>query len=42
MTYVILAIAENEQHGTAELTDPAHEHPGDRPDSHAAPQGTAA
>jgi F-type H+-transporting ATPase subunit a len=42
MTYVILAIAENEQHGTAELEDPAHEHPGDRPDSHAAPQGTAA
>ena len=42
MTYVILAIAENEQHGTAELSDPAHEHPGDRPDSHAAPQGTAA
>ena len=42
MTYVVLAIAENEEHGTAETDDPAHEHPGDQPDSHAAPQGTAA
>jgi len=42
MTYVILAIAENEQHGTAELEDSTHDHPGDEPDRHAAPQGTAA
>jgi F-type H+-transporting ATPase subunit a len=42
MTYVILAIAENEEHGKAELEDPNHEHSGDQPDRHAAPQGTAA
>lgn len=42
MTYVILAIAENEEHGTAELEDPNHDASGKVPDHHAAPQGTAA
>jgi F-type H+-transporting ATPase subunit a len=42
MTYVILAIAENEQHGKAELEDPNHDPTGEAPDRHAAPQGTAA
>jgi F-type H+-transporting ATPase subunit a len=42
MTYVILAIAENEQHGKAELEEPDHDPTGEAPDRHAAPQGTAA
>ena len=42
MTYVILAIAENEEHGRAELDDPDHDSPGEAPDHRAAPQGTAA
>jgi F-type H+-transporting ATPase subunit a len=42
MTYVILAIAENEEHGSAELEEPHSDSPGDEPDRHAAPQGTAA
>jgi F-type H+-transporting ATPase subunit a len=42
MTYVILAIAENEEHGKAELEDPDHHRSGEEPDHHPAGAGSAA